>query len=53
MTLGLIAGGLLLGATNRQEATLYDYWVESTLITPTFATLGLLIVSRRPGNVIG
>jgi hypothetical protein len=53
ITLGLIAGGLLLGVTNRSEAPLYDYWVESTLITPTFATLGVLIVSRRPGNVIG
>jgi hypothetical protein len=53
VTLGLIAGGLLIGVTNRPEAPLYDYWVESTLITPTFATLGVLIVSRRPGNVIG
>src|SRR5918997_5486604 len=53
MTLGLVAGGLLLGVTNRPEAPLYDYWVESTLITPTFATLGVLIVSRRPENVIG
>ena len=53
ITLGLIAGGLLIGVTNRPEAPLYDYWIESTLITPTFATLGVLIVSRRPGNVIG
>ena len=53
MTLGLVAGGLFLGVTNRPEAPLYDYWVESTLTTPTFATLGVLIVSRRPGNVIG
>jgi hypothetical protein len=53
MILGLIAGGLLIGVTNRPEAPLYDYWIESTLITPTFATLGVLIVSRRPGNVIG
>jgi hypothetical protein len=52
-TLGLIAGGLLIGVTNRPETPLYDYWIESTLITPTFATLGVLIVSRRPGNVIG
>ncbi len=53
ITLGLIAGGLLLGVTNRPEAPFYDYWIESTLTTPTFATLGALIVSRRPGNVIG
>jgi hypothetical protein len=53
MTLGLVAGGLVLGVANRPEAPLYDYWVESTLSTPTFATLGVLIVSRRSGNVIG
>src|SRR5215212_8166470 len=53
MTLGLVAGGLVLGVANRPEAPLYDYWVESTLTTPTFATLGVLIVSRRSGNVIG
>ena len=52
-TLALVAGGLLLGVANRQEASLYEYWLESTLINPTFATLGALIVSRRPGNVIG
>jgi hypothetical protein len=49
----LIAGGLLLALANRPEAPLYGYWVEDTLIGPTFATLGALIVSRRPGNVIG
>ena len=52
-TLALVAGGLLLGVANRQEASLYGYWLESTFINPTFATLGALIVSRRPGNVIG
>ena len=53
ITLGLLAAALLIGMTNRPEAPLYDYWLESTLITPTFATLGVLIVSRRPGKVIG
>ena len=53
VTVALIAGGLLLGVANRPEAPLYEYWVEDTLISPTFATLGALIVSRRPGNVIG
>jgi hypothetical protein len=32
---------------------MYTFWVEDALIGPTFATLGALIVSRRPGNVIG
>jgi hypothetical protein len=53
VTLALVVGGLLLGLANRPEAPLYDYWLESTLINPTFATLGALIVSRRPENVIG
>jgi hypothetical protein len=44
---------LLLGVANHPETPLYVYWVESTLINPTFATLGALIVSRRPGNVLG
>ena len=52
-TLALVAGGLVLGVANRPEAPLYAFWLESTLISPTFATLGALIVSRRPGNVIG
>jgi hypothetical protein len=53
VTLAFIAGGLILGVASRPEAPLYGYWVEDTLIGPTFATLGALIVSRRPGNVIG
>jgi hypothetical protein len=52
-TAALVAGGLLLALANRSEAPLYEYWVEDALISPTFATLGALIVSRRPGNVIG
>src|SRR5918998_2322721 len=48
----LVAGGLLLAWANRLEAPLYEFWVVA-LISPTFATLGALIVSRRPGNVIG
>jgi hypothetical protein len=53
VTLALVAGGLILGVASRPEVPLYGYWVEDTLIGPTFATLGALIVSRRPGNVIG
>jgi hypothetical protein len=50
-TVSLVAGALVLGLANRQEIPLYD--VQSTIIAPTFATLGALIVIRRPGNVIG
>ena len=53
VALALVAGRLVFGVINRPEAPLYGYWVEDTLISPTFATLGALIVSRRSGNVIG
>jgi hypothetical protein len=53
VSLALVSGGLIIGVANRPEAPLYEYWIESTLISPTFATLGALIVSRRAGNVIG
>jgi len=47
----LVVGALVLGLANRPEVPLYE--VTSTITTPTFATLGALIASRRPGNVIG
>ena len=53
MPLSFVAGGLLLGVTNRPEAPLYEFWLTIALISPTFATLGALIVSRRPTNIIG
>lgn len=51
VAISLVAGALVLGLANRSVAPLYE--VTSTIITPTFATLGALIASRRPGNVIG
>jgi hypothetical protein len=53
VSLALVFGGLILGVANLPEAPLYEYWLTIALISPTFATLGALIVSRRPGNVIG
>jgi hypothetical protein len=50
-TVLLVAGALVLGLANRQVVPLYE--VPSTIIAPTFATLGALIVARRPGNIIG
>ena len=52
-TLALVAGAHVLALANRPSAPLYSYWIESTFIGPTFATLGALIVSRRPRNIIG
>jgi hypothetical protein len=51
VTISLVAGALVLGLANRPEAPLYE--TTSAIISPTFATLGALIASRRPGNVIG
>ena len=51
VTISLVAGSLVLGLANRSEVPLYE--VTSAIIAPTFATLGALISSRRPGNVIG
>ncbi|MBA2693176.1 MAG: GAF domain-containing sensor histidine kinase [Rubrobacter sp.] len=48
----LAAAGLIFGLASRPDAPLYEFWVAA-IVSPTFATLGALIVSRRPGNVIG
>ena len=53
VTLALVFGAHALALASRPEAPFYTYWIESTLIGPTFATLGALIVSRRPENIIG
>ena len=50
-TASLVAGALFLGLANRPEIPLFD--VPFHVISLTFATLGALISSRRPGNVMG
>ena len=50
-TVLLVGGALVLGLANRPEVPLFD--APLTIIPPTFATLGALICSRRPGNVMG
>ena len=51
VAISLVAGALILGLSNRPEIPLFDPVL--TIIPPTFATLGALISSRRPGNVMG
>lgn len=51
VALSLVVGAHVLRLASR--TSLYGYWLEDTLISAAFATLGALIVSRRPGNVIG
>jgi hypothetical protein len=53
VAISLVICAHALAFVSRPEAQLYVYWIEATLIVPTFATLGALIVSRRPGNIIG
>ena len=50
-TVSLVVGAIVLGLANRPEIPLFD--APLTIIPPTFATLGALISSRRPGNVMG
>ena len=51
VTVSLVVAALVLGLASR--VPLYENWVTATIITPTFATLGALVVSRRPENAIG
>ena len=53
VAISLVLCAHALAFVSRPEAQLYVYWIEATLIVPTFATLGALIVSRRPRNIIG
>jgi hypothetical protein len=51
VTVSLVGGALVLGLANWPEIPLFD--APLTIIPPTFATLGAMISSRRPGNVMG
>ena len=53
VAVAFVASGLVLGVAARPQTPLYEYSLTVALISPIFATLGALIVSRRPGNVIG
>jgi hypothetical protein len=50
-SVSLVGSALVLGLANRPEVPLFD--APLMIIPPTFATLGALISSRRPGNVMG
>jgi hypothetical protein len=53
VAISLDLGAYVLFFAGRPGSPLYEFWVEGTFISPAFVTLGALIVSRRPGNVIG
>ncbi len=51
VSVSLVGSALVLGLANRPEVPFFD--APLMIIPPTFATLGALISSRRPGNVMG
>ncbi len=44
---------LLILASSYPNVNIFDYWVESTLISVSCSTVGALIASRRPENPTG
>ena len=44
---------LLILTSTHPNINIFDYWVESTLISVSCSTVGALIASRRPGNPTG
>jgi hypothetical protein len=44
---------LLIMNLSRASAHVFDYWVESTLIAVVFSSVGAVIASYRPENLIG
>jgi hypothetical protein len=44
---------LLIMNLSRANAHVFDYWVESTLIAVVFSSVGAVIASYRPENLIG
>ena len=53
LTIVLAATALGLVVATRSNTRVYDFWFESTLNVPVFATVGAIILSRRPGQPIG
>jgi hypothetical protein len=55
LSLVLTALSLLLLILNlsHTNAHVFDYWVESTLVTVVFSSVGAFIASNRPANPIG
>jgi hypothetical protein len=54
-SLALTALSLVLLALNLSYhgVHIFDYWLESTVAAAGFSTVGAVIISRRPNNIIG
>ena len=44
---------LLVANLSHPNIHVFDYWLEDTVIAPTFSVTGAVIISRRPENLIG
>ena len=55
LSLALTALSLLLLTLNRShpDIHIFDYWVQDTVMAVGYSTMGAVITSRRPENVIG
>ncbi len=55
LSLALTALGLLLLGLNLSHSNtyIYDYWLDNTLGTLSYAPVGALIAARRPANPVG
>ncbi len=55
LSLALTALSLLLLSLNLSHpgVHIFDFWLENTLAAAGFSTVGAVIVSRRPNNIIG
>ena len=55
LSLVLTALSLLLLRLNLSHpgVHIFDYWLENTVVAASFSTVGAVIISRRPSNVIG
>jgi hypothetical protein len=55
LSLALTALSLLLLALNLTHpgVPIFDYWLENTVVAASFSTVGAVVISRHPSNVIG
>ena len=55
LSIALVGLGLLFHVLNLSYPSvhIFDYWLESTVAAAGFSTVGAVIISRRPNNIIG